>query len=189
MTPPFARSRAAPTSRCGSSPSSSSHPSSSTRRSTIRDSRIGTEVVLERWMEIVGEPGLRLCPLQIARRFVNVERRHPGDLRGNQRVEHLSEQHGIGLTPQTSRPTEAVCLVSVVVVGGEVLAAIGDRCVGNAIPVLDARRAEACVVERVRLLDARVMSDAQSHLVRFVEHAAITSRSMPRILMPSTPSS
>src|ERR1035437_4213103 len=131
---------------------------------------IGLEVVLERGMEVVLEPGLGLRALEVTARFIDVERRHPGDVGAHHRGEHGVEQLGVGLAPEPARPAEAVGLVEVVVFARKVLAAVGNGGVGNAVPVLDAGGAELDVVPRVGLFDADVVRDAQPDLVRLVFH-------------------
>ena len=82
----------------------------------------------------------------------------------------MSSRFGIGFAPEMARPAKAIRLVVVVVVRRKALHAVEDRGVGNAVPVLDARRAEVDVVPGVRLFDADVVRDAQSFLVRLVLH-------------------
>ena len=121
-------------------------------------------------MEILREPGLRPGALQVAARLVDVERRNPGDAGRRHSVEHLREQLGLGLAPEAPRIAEPVGLVVVVVAGGEVLDLAFDRGVGDAVPVLDAGRAELDVVPGVGLLHSGVVRDAQARLVRLVLH-------------------
>ena len=63
---------------------------------------------------------------------------------------------------------EAIGFVVVVVAGGEILHAVVDRGVGDAVPVLDAGGAELDIVPGVGFFHAHVMRDAQAELVRFI---------------------
>src|SRR4051794_4725026 len=103
---------------------------------------VGAEILLECRVQIVGEPRLRSGPLQVAARFVDVERWYPRHVSRNHRVEHHRETGWIGFAPEVSRPAKSVGFVVVVVCRRESLNALGIRGVRNAIPVLDARRAE-----------------------------------------------
>ena len=111
-----------------------------------------------------------LRPLQVAAGLIDVERRHPGHVRLDHPVEHRVERSRIGFAPELARPAEAIHLVGVVVRGREVLYAIEQRGIGNAVPVLDAGGAELDVIPRIRLVDAGVVRDAESLLVRLVLH-------------------
>ena len=130
------------------------------------------EILCQRRVQILGEPGLILGALQIAAGLVDVERGHPGDVRLHHAVEHLAEALRVGFAPQVAGVAETVGLVVVVVSGREVLPAALDGGVRNAVPVLDAGGAELDVVPGVGLFDAGVVRDAQSHLVRLVLHRA-----------------
>ena len=128
------------------------------------------EVLFQRGMQVFGEPGLVLRALQVAAGLVDVERRHPRDVRLHHAVEHLAEPLRIGFAPQVAGVAEAVGLVVVVVARGKALHAALDGRVRNAVPVLDAGGAELDVVPGVGLFDAGVVRDAQAQLVRLVLH-------------------
>src|SRR5687768_471459 len=78
----------------------------------------------------------------------------------------------IRLAPQAAGVPEAVDLVVVVVCSGEILNAFVECRVGNPIPVLDARRAEADVVPCICLFDSSVMRDSESGLAGLVGQRA-----------------
>ena len=85
-------------------------------------------------------------------------------------LQHFGEALGIGLAPEMAGVAEAIGLVVVVVGGGEILYAVFDGGVGDAVPMFDAGGAEMNVVPRVGLFHAGVMRDAQTELVRLRFH-------------------
>ncbi len=122
--------------------------------------RVGLEVGHHLRERVVGEPGLRARAREIAVRLVDGERRIPGDVVRDHRVDHRRETRRIRLTPEVPGPAEAVELVVVAVLRGKVLPA-GDRGVGDAVPVLDRAHAEPHGVERLELLHLHVGGDRQ----------------------------
>src|SRR5438132_4528862 len=118
-------------------------------------------------MQIIPEPRLVLRALQIPARLIDVERRHPRNVRRDHSVENLGELRGIGLAPNAAGVAKTVDFIAVVVARREMLRSVGESGVRNPVPVLDAPRAEAYVVPSVRILHADVVCDWKPELVGF----------------------
>ena len=132
--------------------------------------RVRLEVGLKGRMQIVLVPGLRLRPLQIPARFVDIERRDPRHIRLDHCGQHFLQLVRLGFPPESPRVTKAMYFVGNVEVGGEILHAVGNGRIGNAVPMFDAGGTILDVVPGVGLGYGCMVRHAQPDLVRFVHH-------------------